>query len=97
MARKSSKSQVKDAAIKRAMAGENVDKIARDVGVSRAGLYLWIRRAKADAAARASAGVTGKTKDDNHVMTELEVRGLREENERLKQRLFELMVKHGLL
>ena len=65
-------------------------------GVSRAGFYLWVKRAKNAATDRArldSIGAKG-VETEHRISKELELKALREDNERLRKALFDLMVRH---
>ena len=85
-----------DQAVERYLNGENVNKLAKQYGVSRAGLYLWIKKAK-DAATNnqrlSEIGAKG-IETEKRISKDLELKVLREDNERLRKALFDMMVKH---
>lgn len=85
-----------DKAVERYLKGEDVDSLARQYGVSRAGMYLWIKKAKAAATTSARLAEIGPKgiETEKRISKDLELKALREDNERLRKALFDLMVKH---
>lgn len=84
-------------AVRRYMAGEAVETLAKEYRVSTAGVYLWLKKAKEEAARNkrlAEIGPKGVAKEDS-ISKELRLRQLEQENDKLKKALFDLMVKHG--
>ena len=86
-------------AVERYVKGEDVATLCREYGVSRAGFYLWVNKAKAAATAAARVAEIGEKGVEQEAMIalRLENKALREDNERLKRALFDRMVKHGEL
>src|SRR5450631_145231 len=79
--------------------GERVVALAKELGVSEPAVYLWIRADKDKELARVKrAGITpyNAAKADKRDLA-LENKALREENERLWQKIRELMLKSGEL
>jgi transposase-like protein len=84
-------------AVKRAMTGEAVVTIAKEYKVSRAALYQWIAKARDRAATAArdrEIGPNGRATEDR-ISKELRLKALEHENKQLKQKLFDLMLKHN--
>jgi transposase len=98
MARKTTRSQKEiDAAVKRYLDGENATKVAKTYKVSRAGLYLWIKKrqeAAVEAAHEKDLGPRG-VEQETRINKDLRLKQLEEENRKLKARLFQLMNKYG--
>ena len=90
---------VKDEAVRRALAGEPVNTLAREYGASRAVIYIWIRLYKAERVeSNRRNHMSSKTRSvEEKINTRIQVRMLEQENYALKQRVFELMYKHGEL
>jgi transposase len=85
-----------DQAVERYLKGEDASSLARQYGVSRAGFYLWVNRAKKNAVNEARAkdiGPQGVAKEAE-INVRLENKSLRAENEELRKKLFALLVKH---
>jgi transposase-like protein len=61
------------------------------------GFYLWIKRAREAAAAQAAlVDISPKQQEkDQAISLRLRVDKLQQENDQLKKKLFELMLKHG--
>jgi transposase-like protein len=88
-----------DAAVRRYMQGESAASLARQYKISRAGMYLWIKKAREGAAQQArmrEIGAEGISRE-TRINKDLRIRQLENENRELKQRLFDLMLKHRLL
>lgn len=85
-----------DKAVEAYLSGENVNSLAKRYKMSRAGMYLWIRKAREDAAAAAHRLDVGSKgiEQEKKISDRLKVKGLEQENRELKQKLFELLVKH---
>lgn len=85
-----------DKAVERYIAGEDVMSLARQYGVSRAGFYLWVKKAKEKATAARridEIGVKG-VEHETKINLSLENKSLHAEVERLRKALFDMMVKH---
>lgn len=97
MPRKTTRSQKEiDSAVKRYLAGEAVNGLTKEYKISRAGLYLWIRKAKEGATTEARNRDLGPkgVEQESRINKDLRLKQLEQENEVLKRKLFELMVKH---
>lgn len=97
MPRKPTRSQKEiDAAVKRYIAGESVNGLTKEYKISRAGLYLWIRKAKQGAATEARNRDLGPkgVEQETRINKDLRLKQLEQENEILKRKLFEMMIKH---
>lgn len=84
-------------AVERYKKGERVTALAKELGVSQAAVYLWIKADKGKELERVKAkGLTlqSASKADKRDLA-LENKALREENERLWSKVRELMLKHG--
>lgn len=86
-------------AVKRYMAGEQVTALAKEFKVSVPGLYLWIKKAKEQAAehAKYDGMGTGAKAQDQVLKDRMSLAALRAENEKLKKALFNLMLETGKL
>lgn len=89
----------REKAVKRYMGGEQARSLAKEFKVSVPGLYLWIKNAKEDAARKVRAADLGPEgmKREADTTVRLKMRHLEQENDTLKKKLFELMLKHGEL
>lgn len=85
-----------DKAVERYLKGEDVNSLARQYGISRAGMYLWIKRAKNAATAKQRLADIGEkgVESEKRISKDLELKALRDDNDRLRKALFEMMVKH---
>lgn len=85
-----------DKAVERYLGGEPVDSLAKQYKISRAGFYLWVKRAKQEATTKQRLTEIGEkgVETEKRISKDLELKALREDNERLRKTLFELMVKH---
>lgn len=100
MPRKPTRSQKEiDAAVKRYLAGESVNGLTKEYRISRAGLYLWIRKAKEGAATQARNRELGPKgmEQETRINKDLRLKQLEQENEQLKRKLFEMLVRHNEL
>jgi hypothetical protein len=98
MARKTTRSQKEiDSAIKRYLAGESVNGLSKEYRISRAGMYLWLKKAKAEATQVKHVREVGKrgVEQEVRINKDLRLKQLEEENKKLKDRLFQLMNKYG--
>jgi transposase-like protein len=84
-------------AVKRYLEGEQVVALAKEYKISVPGFYLWIKRAREAAAAQAAlVDISPKQQEkDQAISLRLRVDKLQQENDQLKKKLFELMLKHG--
>lgn len=83
-------------AVERYLKGENVNSLAKQYGISRAGLYLWIKKAREAATEKSrldAIGVKG-AETETRISKDLELKALREDNARLRKALFDLMIKY---
>jgi len=74
-------------AVQRYLQGEDVNSLARQYGMSRAGMYLWIKKAKQAATANMrlhDLGPKGIARE-KRISVELENKALKAENEQLRQ------------
>lgn len=85
-----------DRAVELYTKGEPVDSLAKQFKISRAGLYLWIKRAKQEATAQQRLSDIGEkgVETEKRISKDLELKALKADNERLRRALFDLMVKH---
>src|SRR5579864_85901 len=86
-------------AVERYKKGERVAALAKELGVSEAALYIWIKADRAKQLERVKAkGITPQTaaKAEKRDLA-LENKALRDENERLWAKVRELMFKAGEL
>lgn len=88
-----------DKAVKRYLEGEDVNTLARDYKMSRAGMYIWIRKARENAAtAHRSAEIGPKgVESEARISKDLRLKACESEVRALKQKLFELMLETGKL
>lgn len=86
-------------AVKRYLAGEQVQALAKEYKVSRPGFYLWINKYKEDLVAQAKrAGMSAESiEKSDKVNLAIENQAMKAEIARLKQKLFELMDAAGKL
>ena len=86
-------------AVKRYMAGEQVTALAKELKVSVPGFYLWIKKAKEAAAetARKRSMSPATITAEERIAAVMTARELKQENERLKKALFNLMLETGKL
>lgn len=86
-------------AVKRYLAGESAAVLAKYYKISRPGFYLWIKKVQAemlDKAKHANMTPASLEKSDRVTMR-VEIGALKAENERLKRKLFEMMIETGKL
>lgn len=88
-----------DAAVKKYLQGEPVESLAKQYKVSRAGMYLWIKKARTEATHEARVRDIGKAGVDreSQINKDVLIRQLKRENDELKQKLFKLMLDHKLI
>lgn len=81
-------------AVERYLAGEAASTLAKEHRVSRQGFYLWVKRHKDARINKAKyANMTAENIDKSQkVDMAIENSALKAENDRLKQKLFELML-----
>jgi transposase-like protein len=86
--------------VQRYMTGrESADSLAKEYRVSRATLYNWITQARervVKAAAKANMSEASVERSDRMTLA-AEITQLRLENDRLKKKLFEVLLTHNLL
>lgn len=82
-------------AVKRYLQGEPATKVAKDMGISRPGFYAWINKYKAEQIKQArDANLSADTIDKfAKVDLTIENQELKKQVMKLKQQLFELMLK----
>jgi len=82
--------------VRRYLEGEAAPALAKEYQISRAGMYLWIRKAQEQVTRTALKPGTGpkETARNERISDKLKIKQLTEENELLKRRLFELMSKY---
>jgi transposase-like protein len=84
--------------IERYKRGERVVALAKELGVSEAGVYLWIKAEKAqqlERLKRADMTPQAAEKADKRDLA-VQIKELRAENTKLRNRLLELMLKYEL-
>jgi transposase-like protein len=88
-----------DEALKRYLSGERAAALAKEYGISKAGIYLWLRKGKETMIENAKRA--DMSPRDKEAADMLRLRGELEEekriNARLKNKLIDLMVRAGEL
>ena len=86
-------------AVQRYVQGDQVTVLAKEYKVSVPGMYLWIAKARDEAAeqVRRQAMSPGTVEIDKKVNVELQLKAVMVDNDRLRRKLLDLMIKSGEL